>query len=139
MPIIIRFDSIFQTLSYFFERNKALQLIVQSMKNGQLPLSNLLGAAGSVKTEMNSSFENEAKVTEETDDEDDEGNLVIAGEETGVKTGEGDEVEEIMEIELPGMIKNEVKSESEDENIEDIETPAAKLLKLSNGQGVQMS
>ena len=139
MPIIIRFDSIFQTLSYFFERNKALQLIVQSMKNGQLPLSNLLGAAGSVKTEMNSSFENETKVTEETDDEDDEGNLVIAGEETGVKTGEGDEVEEIMEIELPGMIKNEVKSESEDENIEDIETPAAKLLKLSNGQGVQMS
>ena len=109
------------------------------MKNGQLPLSNLLGAAGSVKTEMNSSFENETKVTEETDDEDDEGNLVIAGEETGVKTGEGDEVEEIMEIELPGMIKNEVKSESEDENIEDIETPAAKLLKLSNGQGVQMS
>ena len=109
------------------------------MKNGQLPLSNLLGAAGGVKTEMNSSFENEAKVTEETDDEDDEGNLVIAGEETGVKTGEGDEVEEIMEIELPGMIKNEVKSESEDENIEDIETPAAKLLKLSNGQGVQMS
>lgn len=108
------------------------------MKNGQLPLSNLLGAAGSVKTEMNSSFENEAKVTEESDDEDDEGNLVIAGEETGSKTGEGDEGE-IMEIELPGMIKNEVKSESEDENIEDIETPAAKLLKLSNGQGVQMS
>ena len=126
----------------YFEQNKALQLIVESMKNGQLPLSNILGAAGSVKTDpgMNSSFENEAKVTEETDDEDDEGNLVIAGEEAGVKTGEENEGEgEIMEIELPGMIKNEVKSESEDENIEDIETPAAKLLKMSNGQGVPMS
>ena len=112
------------------------------MKNGQLPLSNLLGAAGSVKTDpgMNSSFENEAKISEETDDEDDEGNLVIAGEEAGVKTGEENEGEgEIMEIELPGMIKNEVKSESEDGNIEDIETPAAKLLKMSNGQGVPMS
>ena len=116
------------------------------MKNGQLPLSNLLGAAGSVKTDpgMNSSFEDVAKVTEETDEEEEEGNLVIAGEGVGEKSfGEGDHEgeEEILEIELPGFIKNEVKSEYEEErgNNEDIEIPAAKLLKLSNGQGVQMS
>lgn len=117
------------------------------MKNGQLPLSNLLGAtAGGIKTDpgMNSSFEDVAKVSEETDDEEEEGNLVIAGEGVGEKSlGEGDNEgeEEIMEIELPGFIKNEVKSEYEEEseNIEDIEIPAAKLLKLSNGQGVSMS
>ena len=123
------------------------------MKNGQLPLSNLLGGAdsSSVKTDpgMNSSFDNEGKLSEETDDEDEEGNLVIAGTEAGEGTsnaasegtednaGEGTEGE-IMEIELPS-IKNEIETEDESEIIDEIQTPAAKILKLANGQGVQMS
>ena len=112
------------------------------MKNGQLPLSNLLGGADGVKTDpgMNSSFDNGAKLSEETDDEDEEGNLVIAGTEGGEGNAADEATEgEIMEIELPALIKNEVDTEDESENIDEIQTPAAKMLKLANGQGVQMS
>ena len=112
------------------------------MKNGQLPLSNLLGGSDGVKTDpgMNSSFGNGGKLSEETDEEDEEGNLVIAGEEGGDGNAADEATEgEIMEIELPALIKNEVDTEDESENIDEIQTPAAKMLKLANGQGVQMS